>query len=141
MERLNFVIAVILAGLGGYGLGALSVPQTTGAVTVAPPIQVKPAPAPALQVAEVAPAKPAPRAAPPKPAPKAPPKVDRPLPPPPDLKAPLLEQLPRIGKADAPVVVLVVSDFQCPVCKRAAALLSSGTEVAGPLGGRVRNGH
>ncbi len=37
-------------------------------------------------------------------------------------KAPptILGQAPLLGKAEAPVKVLVVSDFQCPVCRRAA---------------------
>ena len=132
MERLNFAIAVILAGLGGYGLGALSISAPVRAVAVAQPVQAQPAPAPAPapapQVAEVvrpaAPAKP--------PAPKAPPKKPAELPPPPDLDGPLLKNLPRMGKEDAPVVVLVVSDFQCPVCKRAGAPMK---EITDELGG------
>jgi len=31
-----------------------------------------------------------------------------------------LRDAPRMGQEDAPVVLLVVSDFQCPVCRRAA---------------------
>ena len=134
MERLNFGIAVILAGLAGYGMGALSVPMPTNVVAAAP-AQVQPAAesvAPAPQVANVAPSKPAPAPSRPAPRAKAPPKKEVVLPPPPDIKAPLLNQMPRMGNADAPVVVLVVSDFQCPVCKRAGAPMK---EIVEELGG------
>ncbi|MBR57578.1 MAG: hypothetical protein CMH54_05910 [Myxococcales bacterium] len=37
----------------------------------------------------------------------------------------MLGKAPRIGKPDAPVKMLVVSDFQCPVCRRAAVEMSN----------------
>jgi protein-disulfide isomerase len=38
----------------------------------------------------------------------------------PESSTTFLKDAPRLGQEDAPVVLLVVSDFQCPVCRRAA---------------------
>ncbi len=127
MKAETLAFAGVLVALGGFAIGLTTAPSSKPAAAPAHAAgsTAQPEAKPALPAPPAAPAAPAPApAAPPKPVaakpkpavPKAKPKYE--LPPLPDV--PVLKGAPTLGNRKAAVSVLVVSDFQCPVCRRAA---------------------
>jgi protein-disulfide isomerase len=138
MKTAALVVAFLLVAAGFFALGRFTA-SGGGASSQAPAAEVASAPAPAVQ---------APRPPQPPPAPGQPPAIfrvegDRPPPPPPPPPQypvppgtkPANDPSPAKGPATAKVIVLEVSDFQCPVCKRAYEPLRA---LADDFPGQVR---
>lgn len=135
MKLQTVLVLLVLVAAGFFALGRLTVPRSES------PTQTAPAP----QAAAPAAPSPAPQVQPPAPPPAAPEvfRVDnapvRPPPPPPWTPPPgtqpAKDPSPSKGPVDAPVILLEVSDFQCPVCRRAYEPLRA---IADQMPGTVR---
>jgi len=137
MKPQTIAVILVLVAAGFFALGRLTAPagqSPSPQPTVTPPPAVAPAP----------PAAPVPPPTPPSPA-QAPevfrvdnapmrPPAPAPWTPPPGTQ-PAADRSPSKGPADAPVILLEVSDFQCPVCRRAYEPLRS---IAEQMPGTVR---